>query len=107
MRFRAALVQRKLNRVLFETVTRQLDHHGPVVRGGTLIDATPLPPASIRCDREARWAGHRRRKPTHGYKAHVDTDLEVGPIRGVEITTANIHDAAELAKILPEAPGDT
>lgn len=107
VRFRAALVQRKLDRVLFETVTRQLDHHGLVVRAGTLVDATLLPSASIRCDREARWAGHRRRKPTHGYKAHVATDQEAGLIRGVEITTANVHDAAELAKILPEAPGDT
>lgn len=107
VRFRAALVQRKLDRVLFETVTRQLDGHGLVVRAGTLVDATLLPSASIRCDREARWAGHRRRKPTHGYKAHMATDQEAGLIRGVEVTTANIHDAAELAKILPETPGDT
>lgn len=107
VRFRAELVQRKLDRVLFEVVTRQLDRHGLVVRSGTLVDATLLPSASIRCDREARWAGHRRRKPVHGTKAHVATDQEAGLIRGVEVTTANIHDAAELAKILPEAPGDT
>ena len=107
VRFRAALVQRKLDRVLFEAVTRRLDGHGLVVRAGTLVDATLLPSASIRCDREARWAGHRRRKPTHGYKAHLATDQEAGLIRGVEITTANIHDAAELSAILPEAPGDT
>jgi IS5 family transposase len=107
VRFRAELVQRKLDRVLFEAVTRQLDRHGLVVRAGTLVDATLLPSASIRCDGEARWAGHRRRKPVHGYKAHVATDQEAGLIRGVEITTANIHDAAKLAAILPEAPGDT
>jgi IS5 family transposase len=107
VRFRAELVQRKLDRVLFEAVTRQLDRHGLVIRSGTLVDATLLPSASIRCDAEARWAGHRRRKPVHGYKAHVATDQEAGLIRGVEITTANIHDAAELAEILPEAPGDT
>jgi IS5 family transposase len=46
-------------------------------------------------------------KPVHGYKAHVATDQDAGLIRGVEVTTANIHDAAELAAILPEAPGDT
>lgn len=107
VRFRAELVRRKLDRVLFETITRQLDSHGLVVRAGTLVDATLLPSASIRCDREARWAGNRRRKPAHGYKAHVATDQEAGLIRGVEVTTANIHDAAELAAILPEAPGDT
>lgn len=107
VRFRAALVQRRLDRALFEAATRQLDGHGLVVRAGTLVDATLLPSASIRCDGEARWAGHRRRKPVHGYKAHVATDQEAGLIRGVEATTANIHDAAELAAILPEAPGDT
>jgi transposase, IS5 family len=58
-------------------------------------------------DDEARWAGHRRRKPVHGYKAHVATDQDAGLIRGVEITTANVHDAAELDAILPDAPGDT
>ena len=51
--------------------------------------------------------GHRRCKPVHGYKAHVATDQEAGLIRGVEVTTANAHDASELDAILPEAPGDT
>ena len=43
----------------------------------------------------------------HGYKAHVATDQDAVLIRGVEVTTANVHDAAELDAILPEAPGDT
>lgn len=107
VRFRAELVRRGLDRTLFEAVTRQLDAHGVVVRTGTLVDATLIPSASIRRDTEARWAGHRRRKPMHGYKAHVATDQEAGLIRGVEVTTANVHDAAELSAILPEAPGDT
>jgi IS5 family transposase len=106
VRFRAELVRRKLDRVLFEAVTRQLDGHGLVVRTGTLVDATLLPSASIRCDREARWAGHRRRKPVHGYKAHVATDQEAGLIRGVEVTTANVHDGAMLDAVLPPEPGE-
>jgi transposase, IS5 family len=105
VRFRAALLRRGLDRALFEAVTRQLDARGVVVRTGTLVDATLLPSASIKCDGEARWAGHRRRKPVHGYKAHVATDQDAGLIRGVEVTTANVHDAAELTAILPEAPG--
>ena len=51
--------------------------------------------------------GHRRRKPVHGYKAHVATDQEAGLIHGVEVTTANAYDASELGAILPEALGDT
>ncbi len=97
VRFRRALVRRGLDRALFEAVTRQLETKGVLVRTGTLVDATLIPSASIRRDCEAKWAGHRRRKPTHGYKAHVATDEGAGLIRGVEVTTANVHDAAELA----------
>jgi transposase, IS5 family len=106
VRFRAELARRGLGQTLFESITRQLDSRGVVVRTGTLVDATLIPSASIRQDGEARWAGHRRRKPMHGYKAHVATDQEAGLIRGVEITTANVHDAAELEAVLPPEPGD-
>lgn len=107
VRFRAELARRGLDRALFEAVTRQLDTRGVVVRTGTLVDATVIASASISRDDQARWAGHRRRKPVHGYKAHVATDQEAGLIHGVEVTTANVHDAAELGAILPSAPGDT
>src|SRR5688500_14249198 len=107
VRFRRELVRCGLDRVLFAAITRQLEAKGVAVRTGTLVDATLIPSASIRHDGEARWAGHRRRKPVHGYKAHVATDQDAGLIRGVEVTTANVHDAAELDAILPDAPGDT
>ena len=106
VRFRAELVRRGLDRALFEAVTRQLEAKGVAVRTGTLVDATLIPSASIRHDEEARWAGHRSRKPVHGYKAHVATDEEGGLIRGLEITTANVHDAAELEAVLPSEPGN-
>ncbi len=41
----------------------------------------------------------------HGYKAQVATDAAAGLIRGVQVTTANVHDAAELAAVLPPEPG--
>jgi transposase, IS5 family len=91
VRFRAELVRRGLDRALFTVVTSQLAERGVVVRTGTLVDATLIPSASMKLDDEARWAGHRRRKPVHGYKAHVATDQEAGLIHGVEITTANVQ----------------
>ena len=106
VRFRRELATRGLDRALFEAVTRQLEAKGVTVQTGTLVDATLIPSASIRGDGEARWAGHRRRKPTHGYKAHVATDAGAGLVRGVEVTTANVHDAAELDAVLPSEPGD-
>ena len=71
------------------------------MRTGTLVDATLIASASIGHDGEARWAGHRRRKPVHGDTAHVATDQEARLIRGVEVTPANVHDAAELEAVLP------
>jgi IS5 family transposase len=106
VRFRRELVRRGLDRVLFAAVARQLEAKGVVVRTGTLVDASLIPSASIRRDGEARWAGHRRRKPTHGYKAHVATDEGAGLVRGVEVSTANVHDAAELEAVLPPEPGE-
>lgn len=107
VRFRRALVRAGLDCPLFEAITRQLDARGVVVRTGTLVDATLIASASVKSDGEAQWAGHRRRKPMHGYKAHVVTDQDAGLIRGVEVTTANVHDAAKLDAILPEGAGDT
>ena len=106
VRFRAVLIRDGLDRSLFAAITRQLESKGVAVRTGTLVDATLIPSASIRRDGEARWAGHRRRKPVHGYKAHVATDQDAGLIRGVEVTTANVHDAAELDAVLPPEPGE-
>jgi IS5 family transposase len=94
-----------LDRSLFEAITAQLKAKGMVVRTGTLVDATLIPSASIRHDDEARWAGHRRRKPVHGYKAHIATDQEAVLIETVEVTTANVRDAALLDVALPSDPG--
>ena len=71
VRFRRELVRRGLDRALFEAVTRQLEAKGVMVRTGTLVDATLVPSASIRHDGEAKWAGHRRRKPTQVVSAEV------------------------------------
>jgi IS5 family transposase len=106
VRFRAELVERNLDRLLFETVTRQLKAKGVAARTGTLVDATLIPSASIARDDEARWAGHRRRKPVHGYKAHMATDQDAVLIDAVEVSTANVHDAARLDEISPAEPGE-
>lgn len=106
VRFRRELVTRNLDRVLFAAVTDQLDAQGVVVRTGTLVDATLITSASIKTDDEACWAGHRRQKPVHGYKAHIATDEAGGLVRSVEVTTANVHDGIMLDAVLPSDPGE-
>ena len=57
VRVRRELVQRGLDRVLFEAITRQLEAKGVAVRTGTLVDATLIPSASIRHDGEVNRPG--------------------------------------------------
>ena len=92
--------------MLFDAIAGPLKTKGISVRTGTLVDATLIPAASVSQDGEARRAGHRRRKPVHGYKAHVATDQDAALIEAIEVTTANIHDAALLDMVLPPEPGD-
>jgi IS5 family transposase len=92
---------------LFETVTRQLDRRGVVVRTGPRVDATRIPSVGLRHEGEARRAGPRRKKPLHRTKAPVATDQEAGRIRGLAGTTATVQDAAEWEAIRPEEPGET
>jgi transposase, IS5 family len=106
VRFRRELLARTLDRVLFAAVTDQLQAQGVGVKTGTLVDATLIPSASLKSDDEARWAGHRRKTPVHGYKAHVATDEAGGLVRSVEVTTANVHDGTMLEAVLPHEPGD-
>lgn len=105
VRFRKELVARSLDVRLFDAVLAQLEAKGVVVKRGTLIDATLLPSAS-KGDGEARWVGHRRKKPVHGYKAHVASDAETDMVRAVTVTTANVHDLNKAEEVLPDEPGD-
>ena len=105
VRFRKELVARNLDTRLFDAVLARLEAKGVVVKTGTLIDATVLPSAS-KGDDEARWVGHRRKNPVHGYKAHVASDAETDIVRRVAVTTANVHDLNRAEEVLPEDPGD-
>jgi len=105
VRFRKALVARNLDARLLDAVPAQLEAKGVVVKTGTLIGATVLPSASIGND-EARWVGHRRKKPVHDYEAHVSSNAETDIVRRVAVTTAIMHDLENAEEVLPEDPGD-
>jgi IS5 family transposase len=105
VRFRRVLIERGLDRSLFESITLQLEAKGAVVRKGTLIDATIIASAS-KGDGEARWVKHKKRPPVHGYKAHVAADRDTGVIREVVVTPANEADVSVGPEIIPDEPGE-
>jgi IS5 family transposase len=105
VRFRRELLARGLDEKLFAMVVRQLEVKKLVVRTGTLVDATVIRAASDG-DAEAGWNAYKKGRPVRGYKAHVAADGDGGIVRAVNVTPANVHDAAGMDGLLPWHPGD-
>jgi IS5 family transposase len=93
VRFRRELILRGLDKGLFDEVTRQLKAQAVTIKTGTLIDATVIASASHR-DEEAAWAGHKRRKAIHGFKAHVAADADTALVEDLVVTPGNVPMAA-------------
>jgi IS5 family transposase len=105
VRFRRELVRCGLDKVLFDEVTRQLKARAITVKTGTLVDATVISSASVQ-DEEAAWAGHKRRKAIHGFKAHVAADADTALVEELTVTPGNVNDGRAGGEVLPENPGD-
>ncbi|EIM30976.1 IS5 family transposase [Microvirga lotononidis] len=105
VRFRRELARRSLDKALFDEVTRQLKDQAITIKIGTLIDATVIASASDR-DEEAAWAGHKRRRAIHGFKAHVAADADTALVEELTVTPGNIHDGRAGGGALPENPSD-
>jgi transposase, IS5 family len=101
-RFRKALRERGLDRLLFEEIERQLDAKGLLVKSGTLMDATlveadvkkPGGPAGSRSptDPDADWK-RKGGKSVLGYQAHLGVDEGSGLIRRAELTAAKVNES--------------
>jgi hypothetical protein len=101
VRFRRELVGRSLDKVLFDEVTRQLKAQAVTIKTGTLVDATVISSASAR-DEEAAWAGHKRRRAIHGFKAHVAADAGTALVEDLVVTPGNVNDGRAGGVILPD-----
>jgi IS5 family transposase len=107
VRLRKVLIARRLDKVLFEAVTRQLKVKVKAisVKIGRLVDATII--ASAReSDGDARWLKHKGRRAIHGFKAHVGADADTALVEEVAITPANVNDGNAGPAALPDDPGE-
>lgn len=105
VRYRKALVEHGLDRLLFERVTAQLKARAITVKTGTLVDATIIASAS-EDDGEARWVKHKGKPAIHGFKAHVGADADTAIVEEIAVTPANINDGRAGPDALPENPGE-
>lgn len=128
-RFRNALIQKKLDQVLFETINQQLEQLGLKIEKaqGAVIDATIIEsaarprrtieaPAQDRkesteepsaykmlesADPDAKWL-IKGKKFYFGYKGFIETDTERGFINNVHVTAANRAECLELPFLLKD-----
>jgi len=105
VRFRKQLVMLGVDETLFKTITQQLRAKAVTVKTGTLVDATVIASAS-HGDGEAAWAGHRRRKAVHGFKAHAGADSDTALVEELSVTPGNVHDGNAGHGALPDDPHD-
>jgi IS5 family transposase len=104
VRSRRQLLRRGLDKVLFDEVIGQLKVQAITIKKGTLVDATVIASATHR-DEEAAWAGHKRRKSIHGFKAPVAADADTTLVEESTVTPGNVNDGHTGGEILPDDPG--
>ena len=104
--FRDRLAETGRDRAVWEELQRQLDERGLRVRKGVVQDATFITSdpghapadkprggeARTRRSRDGRWA-KKGGESSFGFKLHVKTDVDLGLIRDLETTPANVHDS--------------
>ena len=105
VRYRRLMVAHKLDRPLFDSVTKQLKSKAVTVKTGTLVDATIIASAS-EDDDDARWVKHKGKPAVHGFKAHVGADADTALVEEVSVTSANINDGRAGPEALPDNPGE-
>ena len=86
---------------IFQSVNKQLDKKGMIVKRGTLVDASIIQSAVKSPsggdqvsdkDPDAGWT-KKNKTYTHGYKAHVGVDEGSDLIRKATMTSGNLHDS--------------
>ena len=104
-RFRNLLIKNGLQEKLFAQVVAVLMERGLILKKGTIVDSTIISAPSSTKNKEKKRDpdAHQVKKGNtwhFGYKAHIGVDKDSGLVHTVEATPANVHDVAEVPKLL-------
>jgi len=105
-RFRERLAETGRDRLVWAELQRQLDEKRLTVKKGVVQDASFITSdpghapadkprgeeAQTRRSRDGSWT-KKGSKSSFGYKLHTKTDVDLGLIRDLETTPANVHDS--------------
>ena len=105
LRFRHLLEKHELGDAILATVNVILQHHGLLLKVGTVVDATLISaPSSTKNAAGERDPEMRQTKKGNqwyfGMKAHVGTDAESGLVHTVVGTAANVNDVTQGHELL-------
>ena len=105
LRFRHLLEKHKLGDAILATVNVILQHHGLLLKAGTVVDATLIsaPSSTRNAAGERDPEMHQTKKGNQWYfgmKAHVGTDAESGLVHTVVGTAANVNDVTQGNELL-------
>jgi len=105
LKFRHLMEANGLGKVLFDAQTRFFADHGYTMRGGTVVDATLIAaPTSTKNADGARDPEMRSTKKGNqwyfGMKAHTGVDAGTGYVHTVTLTSANVHDLGQAARLI-------
>jgi len=105
LKFRHRLEENDLCAAIFETINRQLEECGLLMREGTLVDATIInaPSSTKNKDRARDPEMHQTKKGNQWYfgmKAHIGADRDSGIVHTVLSTAANVSDISQTSELL-------
>lgn len=107
LKFRHLLEKHNIGKVFFEAIARNLEIHGYMMRGGTIVDATIITaPSSTKNAQKQRDPEMCQTKKGNQYyfgmKSHIGVDAGSGYVHSLETTPANAHDITATAKLIRE-----
>ena len=104
-RFRNILMRNGLEQKIFAQVVTALQQKGLFLKKGTIVDSTFIEAPSSTKNKEKRRDpdAHQTKKGNNwhfGYKAHIGVDKDSGLVHTVDVTSANVSDVSQTAKLL-------
>jgi IS5 family transposase len=101
-RYRKMFAEEGLDKLLFESMNKQLREKGLILDKGTIVDATlKQAQASYHSgrDKDADYT-IKNQKSLYGYKGHIAVEEESNIIKKIEFTKASIHDSEMFDKLV-------
>lgn len=107
LKFRHLLEKHNIGKMFFDAIARNLERHGYLMRGGSVIDATliaaPSSTKNIQKQRDPEMCQTKKGNQYYfGMKCHIGVDAGSGYVHSLETTPANHHDITASAKLLRE-----